>query len=46
MQKDRVIRQALGEHVYQHFLRAKLAEWHQYRITVHPWELQQYLAEY
>jgi glutamine synthetase len=46
IQKNRVIRQALGEHVYQHFLRAKLAEWHRYRITVHPWELQQYLAEY
>ncbi|PZA06642.1 MULTISPECIES: type I glutamate--ammonia ligase [unclassified Meiothermus] len=46
LQKDRVVRNALGEHAYEHFLRAKRIEWDSYRIAVHQWELDQYLAEY
>ncbi|HEU4743104.1 MAG TPA: type I glutamate--ammonia ligase [Meiothermus sp.] len=46
LQKDRVVRSALGEHAYEHFLRAKRVEWDSYRIAVHKWELDQYLAEY
>lgn len=34
----------LGDHVYEHFVRAKLLEWDIYRAQVHPWELDQYLA--
>jgi len=46
LKKDPVIREALGEHVYTHFLQAKQMEWDDYRITVHQWELDQYLATY
>jgi glutamine synthetase len=46
LQKDRVVRHALGEQVYQDFLNAKQLEWNSYRTAVHQWELQQYLAEY
>jgi glutamine synthetase len=46
LQKDRVVRQALGDQVYQGFLNAKQIEWNSYRTAVHQWELQQYLAEY
>lgn len=46
LQKDRVVRHALGEQVYRDFLNAKQLEWNSYRIAVHQWELQQYLAEY
>jgi glutamine synthetase len=38
-----VIREALGEHVYQAFSRAKQAEWDDYRIRVTEWELARYL---
>jgi glutamine synthetase len=38
-----VIRDALGEHVYQAFVRAKQAEWDDYRIRVTEWELARYL---
>jgi len=40
---DPVVRDALGEHVYQAFARAKRAEWDDYRIRVHEWELNRYL---
>ena len=40
---DPVIRDALGEHVYHAFVRAKQAEWDDYRIRVTDWELDRYL---
>jgi glutamine synthetase len=43
LEDDPVIRDALGEHVYQAFARAKRAEWDDYRIRVHEWELNRYL---
>jgi glutamine synthetase len=46
MRRDAVIRKALGEHVYDHFIDAKTREFDEYRIAVHGWELRQYLAEY
>ena len=46
LRKDPVIREALGEHVYTHFLQAKQMEWDDYRVTVHQWELDRYLATY
>jgi glutamine synthetase len=46
LQKDRVIRDALGEHLYEHFVAAKTIEYDHYRIAVHQWELDNYLAEY
>ncbi len=41
--EDPVIREALGEHVYGAFIRAKQAEWDDYRIRVSQWELERYL---
>ena len=46
LQKDRVIRDALGAHVFDHFIDAKTIEFDDYRVTVHDWELQNYLSEY
>ena len=46
LEKDEVIKEALGEHIYRHFLKAKRLEWEDYRITVHPWELDRYLIKY
>ncbi len=40
---DKVIRNALGEHVYEVFHRAKSAEWDEYRIQVTEWERERYL---
>ncbi len=46
MQRDRVVKEALGTHLYNQFIEAKTLEFDDYRISVHDWELQQYLAEY
>lgn len=46
LQKDSVIRDALGEHVYQRFMEAKRIEWDRYRMQVHPWELEEYLTKF
>ncbi|MCC7369887.1 MAG: type I glutamate--ammonia ligase [Chloroflexi bacterium] len=43
---DAVIREALGEHVFEWFYAAKMAEWEQYRKQVSPWELENYLSTY
>jgi glutamine synthetase len=45
-QKDKVMIAALGEHITGHFVEAKTAEFEEYRIEVHDWELDQYLVEY
>jgi glutamine synthetase len=46
MKKDPLMREALGDHVFQHFVEAKLAAWHEYEATVHPWEVERYLARF
>lgn len=43
LDKDDVIKQALGPTAYEAFRRAKLAEWEDYRIKVSDWELKRYL---
>jgi glutamine synthetase len=39
---DRLIRGALGEHIFSHFNNAKRAEFESYLAHVHPWELERY----
>jgi glutamine synthetase len=46
MKKDTLIRDVLGEHLYQHFVEAKTAAWADYSATVHPWEVERYLARF
>ncbi|WP_102125462.1 type I glutamate--ammonia ligase [Deinococcus planocerae] len=43
LEKDPVIAGALGEHVLDHFVAAKRAEWREYSAAVHAWELERYL---
>ncbi|HOC20627.1 MAG TPA: type I glutamate--ammonia ligase [Anaerolineae bacterium] len=43
LEKDEVILKALGGSIIETFLRAKRAEWEEYRIQVTPWELERYL---
>ena len=46
LSKDALVRNALGEHLYDHFVTAKQAAWQEYNSAVHPWELERYLARY
>ncbi|MDP2726117.1 MAG: type I glutamate--ammonia ligase, partial [Dehalococcoidia bacterium] len=46
LEKDEVVQEALGLHVYQHFLEAKTMEWNEFRKQVTPWELERCLEIY
>ena len=46
LDKDLVMRGALGDHIYHAFRDAKLAEFERYRLAVHPWEHQEYLRQF
>ncbi|MFZ3168942.1 MAG: type I glutamate--ammonia ligase [Candidatus Methanoperedens sp.] len=43
LETDNVVKDALGEHVYEDFMRLGRAEWDAYRISVHDWEINRYL---
>ncbi len=44
LHEDQVIRETLGEHIFEHFVEAKMIEWDVYRTQVHQWEVEQYLT--
>jgi glutamine synthetase len=46
LEKDEVIREALGAHVYDHFIEAKRQEWNEYRTQVTAWEIDRYLEAF
>jgi glutamine synthetase len=43
MERSTLVREALGEHIFEWFLRNKRSEWHEYQRQVTPFELQRYL---
>jgi glutamine synthetase len=43
MNEDTLIRQALGDMIYEGFMDAKSIEWTEYRQQVHSWEIERYL---
>jgi len=46
LEKDRVILDALGEHIAGRFIEAKRAEWQEYISQVSEWEIRRYLGTY
>jgi glutamine synthetase len=46
MEKDEVVRDALGAHTHEVFINAKRLEWEDYRLEVTEWELEKYLPNY
>jgi glutamine synthetase len=46
LEKDSVIRSALGAQISERFISAKRQEWESYRLEVTPWELNTYLPIY
>ena len=43
MEGSELVREALGEHIFEWFLRNKRAEWADYKAQVTPFELDRYL---
>ncbi len=46
LEKDGVMRAALGDHIFEHFLFNKRLEWAEYIKEIHGWELERYLDRY
>jgi len=46
LERNDTIREALGEHIFTHFVQCKKAEWSEYVAQVSGWELDTYLAKY
>ncbi|MEQ6378726.1 type I glutamate--ammonia ligase [Bacillaceae bacterium S4-13-58] len=46
LRKDEIVVEALGAHLFEHFIEAKEIEWDMFRTQVHPWEREQYLSSY
>jgi glutamine synthetase len=46
LQKDELIRSALGEHSYKRYVEAKLIEWDEYKMQVSQWELDRYMNKF
>jgi len=46
LEKNDLVRDALGHHIFEHFLEAKREEWDSYIRHVSPWEIERYLKVY
>ncbi|NLC70242.1 MAG: type I glutamate--ammonia ligase [Desulfuromonadaceae bacterium] len=46
MRKSELLRETLGDHAFNVFLKTKLAEWMEYDKRVHTWEIDKYLKKY
>ena len=46
LEKSKVMKEALGKHIFDHFINAKKMEWSLYISQVHDWELDRYLSYY
>jgi glutamine synthetase len=46
LDKDQIIIDALGEHIYTRFKEGKMQEWQDYNVQVTPWEVTNYLTKF
>src|SRR5690606_940794 len=46
MEKSVLVRETLGDHIFNKYLEAKRKEWDDYRLEITPWELGRYLSKY
>ena len=45
-QTDPLVREVLGDHIFERYLSAKTEEWEDYKMRVSQWEIDQYLLKY
>ena len=45
-EKDPLMRETLGDHIFGHFIHNKRQEWAEYIKEIHAWELERYLDRY
>jgi len=42
-ENSELLRETLGDHIFEQFIMSKKVEWDEYRINVHPYEMKRYL---
>jgi glutamine synthetase len=42
-ENSELLRETLGDHIFEQFITSKKVEWDDYRIRIHPYELERYL---
>ena len=45
-ENSQLMRETLGDHIFEKYLEAKKLEWDDYRTKVHQWEIDSYLTKY
>lgn len=43
---DPLVKETLGEHIFETYYEFKMKEWDAFRTMVHPWEIKEYLTKY
>jgi len=46
MKESELVKETLGERIFNKYINAKTAEWDEYRLSVTPWEIERYLEIY
>lgn len=46
MKKSALVKEVLGEHIFNKYIEAKTLEWDEYTKQVHQWEIDKYLKKY
>ena len=46
LQKDQLLRDALGDHVSSYYIQGKKKEWYEYKTRVSSWEREKYITLY
>lgn len=41
--ESKLLRETLGEHIFTYLIESKMIEWDEYRLVVHPYEVERYL---
>jgi glutamine synthetase len=42
--ESEIVRRALGDHIFDNYVKLKRQEWDEYRVQLTRWELEKYLA--
>jgi glutamine synthetase len=42
-EESELLRETLGDHIFEQFITSKKVEWDDYRIQIHPYEIKRYL---
>ncbi len=46
LEKDDLIKETIGGHIFDNYVKAKKIEWTNYKKTVHQWEIDEYIKKY